>query len=374
MKNNINIDDTISNNSEDSLSDDLNVFTQEEILRDKLQFRKVKEQSKEEISALFDELQLNKEEPDEPMHEPNMKAFTEILNQEIENILIDVYENKLVNKNNPLTKKSQKFMKEIACISKEISIHFIVFILDILANKIKTWIDYIKSRTNPISLHAIVTTAELLKLCSKDISDIFYAAFQVVGNFNVEKLVMETFLKKFVNGDMELIDDPQSIDKCKLCDMLEDYSGNYMEEFYEFLKESENKENEYDESKIEEIVEGEEIEQNLNLELTASLNNSIEKEAEEPEKEKIDIDDLVKYINNDKKEEDNINTDKKKKRKKKKKNKKNKENNIDKDGEVEKFKQTIKEYSECSFITRKIEPKYSKEWLSYLDKLIRQNI
>ena len=46
MKNNINIDDTISNNSEDSLSDDLNVFTQEEILRDKLQFRKVKEQSK----------------------------------------------------------------------------------------------------------------------------------------------------------------------------------------------------------------------------------------------------------------------------------------------------------------------------------------
>ena len=196
----------------------------------------------------------------------------------------------------------------------------------------------------------------------------------MVGNFNVEKLVMETFLKKFANGDMEPIDETQSIDKCKLCDMLEDYSGNYMEEFYEFLKESENKENEYDESKIEEIVEGEEIEQNLNLELTASLNNSIEKDTEEPEKEKIDIDDLVKYINNDKKEEENPTTDKKKKRKKKKKNKKNKESYTDKDGEVERFKQTITEYSESSFITKKIQPKYSKEWLSYLDKLIRQNI
>ena len=365
MKNNINTKDT--NNSECDLFD----FENDEILNHKLSIMKIKQKSKEEINQLFSQCRIK-----HPIHlddinidnEASLEDFQKKIDEKIEAILIDIYENKAINMRNPLTLESKNFMKVLNYLISQLTPHFSVFVLEILSKKIVKFIKELKTKApSSLSLRKIVIISEIMLESGKDIAAVFNAALKSVDAFPIEKIVMEAYVKAFVNGDIENTTNAPSIEKEKIYEMIDEYSGNYMEEFVMYLKECEGKGDENIGSKF---SEGSDIiEKTLDFELN---DESFEEEKKSDENE-IDIDDLVSYINNK-------NDDKKKKRKKKKKVKKSlsplieRQFQIEDDCEVQNFKQNITQCSACAFITKKIKPNFSKEWLSYLDRLIRQNI
>ena len=305
----------------------------------------------------------------------DLENFELKIENRVEEILIDIFENTVKNYNNKysLTIKCTRFAKDIKYYCEELHFHFAIFILTILSQKFIPLINYVQENyinTSNFKIKKLFKIKNCLAQTGNDIQKVFKSAFNRTYYFDIGSVLVEIFLRNILsendignyikNEDFEQLEKVNSIgEKDKFESYLNQFKSNFFVEDNEYNTDENNEEEkEEDEEKIEEIKKEKETINDDNI------FNITEK----------DIDELVEYINSD--------IPLKKGKRKKKKNKKNKNNykiedNIDesnnnfniidnRDIVVENFKNSINQYTVENH--KKIRPNLSKTWLNKISK------
>ena len=291
----------------------------------------------------------------------------------VEEILIDIFENTVKNYNNKysLTIKSTRFAKDIKYYCEELRFNFAIFILTILSQKLISLINYVEEKyinTPNFKIKKLFKIKNCLAQTGNDIQKVFKSVFNITYFFDIGSVLVEIFLRNILSeNDISNYIKNEDFEKIKKINSIgeKDRFESYLNQFKSYLylydneyntEENNEEEKEEDEEKIDEIKKEEE-------KINDNMFNIIEK----------DIDELVEYINSD--------IPLKKGKKKKKKNKKNKNNykiedNINennnlniidiRDDIVENFKNSINQYTVENH--KKIRPNLSKNWLNKINK------
>ena len=349
---------TSSNNSieEDNINDEIINKNESLIIQTNNQIEKNDHSKKWEISEGCD-----------------LDNFQLKIENRVEEILIDIFENTVKNYNNKysLTIKSTRFAKDIKYYCEELRFNFAIFILTILSQKLISLINYVEEKyinTPNFKIKKLFKIKNCLAQTGNDIQKVFKSVFNITYFFDIGSVLVEIFLRNILsendisnyikNEDFEKLETINSIGEK---DRFESYLNQFKSYLYLYdneynTEENNEEEKEEDEEKIDEIKKEEE-------KINDNMFNIIEK----------DIDELVEYINSD--------IPLKKGKKKKKKNKKNKNNykiedNINennnlniidiRDDIVENFKNSINQYTVENH--KKIRPNLSKNWLNKISK------
>ena len=349
---------TSSNNSieEDNINDEIINKNESLIIQTNNQIEKNDHSKKWEISEGCD-----------------LDNFQLKIENRVEEILIDIFENTVKNYNNKysLTIKSTRFAKDIKYYCEELRFNFAIFILTILSQKFIPLINYVQENyinTSNFKIKKLFKIKNCLAQTGNDIQKVFKSVFNITYFFDIGSVLVEIFLRNILsendisnyikNEDFEKLETINSIGEK---DRFESYLNQFKSYLYLYdneynTEENNEEEKEEDEEKIDEIKKEEE-------KINDNMFNIIEK----------DIDELVEYINSD--------IPLKKGKKKKKKNKKNKNNykiedNINennnlniidiRDDIVENFKNSINQYTVENH--KKIRPNLSKNWLNKINK------
>ena len=349
---------TSSNNSieEDNINDEIINKNESLIIQTNNQIEKNDHSKKWEISEGCD-----------------LDNFQLKIENRVEEILIDIFENTVKNYNNKysLTIKSTRFAKDIKYYCEELRFNFAIFILTILSQKLISLINYVEEKyinTPNFKIKKLFKIKNCLAQTGNDIQKVFKSVFNITYFFDIGSILVEIFLRNILsendisnyikNEDFEKLETINSIGEK---DRFESYLNQFKSYLYLYdneynTEENNEEEKEEDEEKIDEIKKEEE-------KINDNMFNIIEK----------DIDELVEYINSD--------IPLKKGKKKKKKNKKNKNNykiedNINennnlniidiRDDIVENFKNSINQYTVENH--KKIRPNLSKNWLNKISK------
>ena len=349
---------TSSNNSieEDNINDEIINKNESLIIQTNNQIEKNDHSKKWEISEGCD-----------------LDNFQLKIENRVEEILIDIFENTVKNYNNKysLTIKSTRFAKDIKYYCEELRFNFAIFILTILSQKLISLINYVEEKyinTPNFKIKKLFKIKNCLAQTGNDIQKVFKSVFNITYFFDIGSVLVEIFLRNILsendisnyikNEDFEKLETINSIGEK---DRFESYLNQFKSYLYLYdneynTEENNEEEKEEDEEKIDEIKKEEE-------KINDNMFNIIEK----------DIDELVEYINSD--------ITLKKGKKKKKKNKKNKNNykiedNINennnlniidiRDDIVENFKNSINQYTVENH--KKIRPNLSKNWLNKINK------
>ena len=349
---------TSSNNSieEDNINDEIINKNESLIIQTNNQIEKNDHSKKWEISEGCD-----------------LDNFQLKIENRVEEILIDIFENTVKNYNNKysLTIKSTRFAKDIKYYCEELRFNFAIFILTILSQKLISLINYVEEKyinTPNFKIKKLFKIKNCLAQTGNDIQKVFKSVFNITYFFDIGSVLVEIFLRNILsendisnyikNEDFEKLETINSIGEK---DRFESYLNQFKSYLYLYdneynTEENNEEEKEEDEEKIDEIKKEEE-------KINDNMFNIIEK----------DIDELVEYINSD--------IPLKKGKKKKKKNKKNKNNykiedNINennnlniidiRDDIVENFKNSINQYTVENH--KKIRPNLSKNWLNKINK------
>ena len=349
---------TSSNNSieEDNINDEIINKNESLIIQTNNQIEKNDHSKKWEISEGCD-----------------LDNFQLKIENRVEEILIDIFENTVKNYNNKysLTIKSTRFAKDIKYYCEELRFNFAIFILTILSQKLISLINYVEEKyinTPNFKIKKLFKIKNCLAQTGNDIQKVFKSVFNITYFFDIGSVLVEIFLRNILsendisnyikNEDFEKLETINSIgEKDRFESYLNQFKSNFFVEDNEYNTDENNEEEkEEDEEKIDEIKKEEE-------KINDNMFNIIEK----------DIDELVEYINSD--------IPLKKGKKKKKKNKKNKNNykiedNINennnlniidiRDDIVENFKNSINQYTVENH--KKIRPNLSKNWLNKINK------
>ena len=349
---------TSSNNSieEDNINDEIINKNESLIIQTNNQIEKNDHSKKWEISEGCD-----------------LDNFQLKIENRVEEILIDIFENTVKNYNNKysLTIKSTRFAKDIKYYCEELRFNFAIFILTILSQKLISLINYVEEKyinTPNFKIKKLFKIKNCLAQTGNDIQKVFKSVFNITYFFDIGSVLVEIFLRNILsendisnyikNEDFEKLEEVNSIGEK---DKFESYLNQFKSDLYVYdneynTDENNEEEKEEDEEKIDEIKKEEE-------KINDNMFNIIEK----------DTDELVEYINSD--------IPLKKGKKKKKKNKKNKNNykiedNINennnlniidiRDDIVENFKNSINQYTVENH--KKIRPNLSKNWLNKISK------
>ncbi len=304
----------------------------------------------------------------------DLENFQLKIENRVEDILIDIFENTYKNYNNKhtITNKSIRFSKDIKYYCEELHYHFAIFILNVLSTKLNPLINYIVENYIDFSnfyTQNIFKIRNCLSQTGKDIQTIFKSAFNRTYYFDIGSILIEIFLRNILSQseisnfikdkDYEILEKISSIGEK---DRFESYLNQFKNDIYlsddeyniEYNNEEE-KENE-EEEKIEEFKNEKEIVNDNNININVK-----------------DIDELVEYINSS-------DIPLKKGKRKKKKNKKNKnlvelnKENLNDDSNlivideiVEDFKYSINKYTSTNY--GKIRPNISKNWLYKISQI-----
>ena len=294
---------TSSNNSieEDNINDEIINKNESLIIQTNNQIEKNDHSKKWEISEGCD-----------------LDNFQLKIENRVEEILIDIFENTVKNYNNKysLTIKSTRFAKDIKYYCEELRFNFAIFILTILSQKLISLINYVEEKyinTPNFKIKKLFKIKNCLAQTGNDIQKVFKSVFNITYFFDIGSVLVEIFLRNILsendisnyikNEDFEKLETINSIGEK---DRFESYLNQFKSYLYLYdneynTEENNEEEKEEDEEKIDEIKKEEE-------KINDNMFNIIEK----------DIDELVEYINSD--------IPLKKGKKKKKKNKKNKNN------------------------------------------------
>ena len=293
----------------------------------------------------------------------DLENFQLKIENRVEDILIDIFENTFKNYNNKhtITNKSIRFSKDIKYYCEELHYHFAIFILNVLSTKL---IDF-----SNVNVQKIFKIRNCLNQTGNDIQTIFKSAFNRTYYFDIGSILIEIFLRNILSQseisnfikdeDYEKLEKISSIGEK---DRFESYLNQFKNDIYlsddEYNIEYNNEEEKEDEEeeKIEEFKNEKEI-VNDNI-----INVNVK-----------DIDELVEYINSS-------DIPLKKGKRKKKKNKKNKnlvelnKDNLNDDSNlivideiVEDFKYSINKYTSTNY--GKIRPNISKNWLYKISQI-----
>ena len=295
----------------------------------------------------------------------DLENFQLKIENRVEDILIDIFENTFKNYNNKhtITNKSIRFSKDIKYYCEELHYHFAIFILNVLSTKLIPLINYIAENYidfSNVNVQKIFKIRNCLNQTGNDIQTIFKSAFNRTYYFDIGSILIEIFLRNILSQseisnfikdeDYEKLEKISSIGEK---DRFESYLNQFKNDIYlsddEYNIEYNNEEEKEDEEeeKIEEFKNEKEI-VNDNI-----INVNVK-----------DIDELVEYINSS-------DIPLKKGKRKKKKNKKNKnlvelnKDNLNDDSNlivideiVEDFKYSINKYTSKNY--GKIRPNISK--------------
>ena len=304
----------------------------------------------------------------------DLENFQLKIENRVEDILIDIFENTIKNYNNKhtITNKSIRFSKDIKYYCEELHYHFAIFILNVLSTKLIPLINYIAENYidfSNVNVQKIFKIRNCLSQTGKDIQTIFKSAFNRTYYFDIGSILIEIFLRNILSQseisnfikdeDYEKLEKISSIGEK---DRFESYLNQFKNDIYlsddEYNIEYNNEEEKEDEEeeKIEEFKNEKEI-VNDNI-----INVNVK-----------DIDELVEYINSS-------DIPLKKGKRKKKKNKKNKnlvelnKDNLNDDSNlivideiVEDFKYSINKYTSTNY--GKIRPNISKNWLYKISQI-----
>ena len=304
----------------------------------------------------------------------DLENFQLKIENRVEDILIDIFENTFKNYNNKhtITNKSIRFSKDIKYYCEELHYHFAIFILNVLSTKLIPLINYIAENYidfSNVNVQKIFKIRNCLNQTGNDIQTIFKSAFNRTYYFDIGSILIEIFLRNILSQseisnfikdkDYEILEKISSIGEK---DRFESYLNQFKNDIYlsddeyniEYNNEEE-KENE-EEEKIEEFKNEKEIVNDNNININVK-----------------DIDELVEYINSS-------DIPLKKGKRKKKKNKKNKnlvelnKENLNDDSNlivideiVEDFKYSINKYTSTNY--GKIRPNISKNWLYKISQI-----
>ena len=304
----------------------------------------------------------------------DLENFQLKIENRVEDILIDIFENTFKNYNNKhtITNKSIRFSKDIKYYCEELHYHFAIFILNVLSTKLIPLINYIAENYidfSNVNVQKIFKIRNCLNQTGNDIQTIFKSAFNRTYYFDIGSILIEIFLRNILSQseisnfikdeDYEKLEKISSIGEK---DRFESYLNQFKNDIYlsddEYNIEYNNEEEKEDEEeeKIEEFKNEKEI-VNDNI-----INVNVK-----------DIDELVEYINSS-------DIPLKKGKRKKKKNKKNKnlvelnKDNLNDDSNlivideiVEDFKYSINKYTSTNY--GKIRPNISKNWLYKISQI-----
>ena len=304
----------------------------------------------------------------------DLENFQLKIENKVEDILIDIFENTFKNYNNKhtITNKSIRFSKDIKYYCEELHYHFAIFILNVLSTKLIPLINYIAENYidfSNVNVQKIFKIRNCLNQTGNDIQTIFKSAFNRTYYFDIGSILIEIFLRNILSQseisnfikdeDYEKLEKISSIGEK---DRFESYLNQFKNDIYlsddEYNIEYNNEEEKEDEEeeKIEEFKNEKEI-VNDNI-----INVNVK-----------DIDELVEYINSS-------DIPLKKGKRKKKKNKKNKnlvelnKDNLNDDSNlivideiVEDFKYSINKYTSTNY--GKIRPNISKNWLYKISQI-----
>ena len=304
----------------------------------------------------------------------DLENFQLKIENRVEDILIDIFENTIKNYNNKhtITNKSIRFSKDIKYYCEELHYHFAIFILNVLSTKLIPLINYIAENYidfSNVNVQKIFKIRNCLNQTGNDIQTIFKSAFNRTYYFDIGSILIEIFLRNILSQseisnfikdeDYEKLEKISSIGEK---DRFESYLNQFKNDIYlsddEYNIEYNNEEEKEDEEeeKIEEFKNEKEI-VNDNI-----INVNVK-----------DIDELVEYINSS-------DIPLKKGKRKKKKNKKNKnlvelnKDNLNDDSNlivideiVEDFKYSINKYTSTNY--GKIRPNISKNWLYKISQI-----
>jgi hypothetical protein len=304
----------------------------------------------------------------------DLENFQLKIENRVEDILIDIFENTFKNYNNKhtITNKSIRFSKDIKYYCEELHYHFAIFILNVLSTKLIPLINYIAENYidfSNVNVQKIFKIRNCLNQTGNDIQTIFKSAFNRTYYFDIGSILIEIFLRNILSQseisnfikdeDYEKLEKISSIGEK---DRFESYLNQFKNDIYlsddEYNIEYNNEEEKEDEEeeKIEEFKNEKEI-VNDNI-----INVNVK-----------DIDELVEYINSS-------DIPLKKGKRKKKKNKKNKnlvelnKDNLNDDSNlivideiVEDFKYSINKYTSKNY--GKIRPNISKNWLYKISQI-----
>ena len=304
----------------------------------------------------------------------DLENFQLKIENRVEDILIDIFENTYKNYNNKhtITNKSIRFSKDIKYYCEELHYHFAIFILNVLSTKLIPLINYIAENYidfSNVNVQKIFKIRNCLNQTGNDIQTIFKSAFNRTYYFDIGSILIEIFLRNILSQseisnfikdeDYEKLEKISSIGEK---DRFESYLNQFKNDIYlsddEYNIEYNNEEEKEDEEeeKIEEFKNEKEI-VNDNI-----INVNVK-----------DIDELVEYINSS-------DIPLKKGKRKKKKNKKNKnlvelnKENLNDDSNlivideiVEDFKYSINKYTSTNY--GKIRPNISKNWLYKISQI-----
>ena len=304
----------------------------------------------------------------------DLENFQLKIENRVEDILIDIFENTFKNYNNKhtITNKSIRFSKDIKYYCEVLHYHFAIFILNVLSTKLIPLINYIAENYidfSNVNVQKIFKIRNCLNQTGNDIQTIFKSAFNRTYYFDIGSILIEIFLRNILSQseisnfikdeDYEKLEKISSIGEK---DRFESYLNQFKNDIYlsddEYNIEYNNEEEKEDEEeeKIEEFKNEKEI-VNDNI-----INVNVK-----------DIDELVEYINSS-------DIPLKKGKRKKKKNKKNKnlvelnKDNLNDDSNlivideiVEDFKYSINKYTSTNY--GKIRPNISKNWLYKISQI-----
>jgi len=310
------------------------------------------------------------------------------LENEIESILINIYNNRYSNykkKDLSLSNKAYQFFNELKNYCFKSNKDFSFNILKILLKKIYSLINYIEENIDyeNININEIKKIKDCVKNSGNDIEKIFEPALKKIDkSFDIENILLGIFIKVIVDKNdiiFKIIEkeDENIFNDCK--------DENEYIEFENYLTNENDKNNSFENHNFdfndEEEKENENENENeiiLNNYNNSNINdnknnnnNNLNNSNFKNNIKDFDIDKFVDYIN----EGDNI----KKNKKKKKKNKKNKNDNLikfnndninnesdDIDPIVDNFKQSLNIFSD-NVNNIKIRPTFSKKWLKKIE-------
>ncbi len=327
------------------------------------------EKTSDDIKKLYEEFHL--EGTKEIKKDENDKEifFEKKLESDIEEILIEIFNNRIKNdnkKNYSLIYESKNKIKNISTTNRN---NFYFKIISILLKKLSSLIVYIKNKINfeKIEKSELDNIRHCLFFCSQDIYEIFDPSL-----YKIEKSEIDNILLKLFNDN--ILSDGKIINILKVKDELNlknkfEISNNIDLNYNDVNKKKQinNNNNTINKHFI--------YNNNNRNVINGVITSNTLLKGYQGIKKYENIDDLVEYINEE---------DKKKKSRKKKKKNKNKNNekeineNIIKGSEnnenieveiqdpiVENFKQNINNFS-FNDSNKKIKPIFSKKWLKNL--------
>ena len=247
-----------------------------------------------------------------------------------------------------------------------------VYILYILYKQIIPFLEYIINKMNSkLIKFTQCNIEEILYFIGKDLKDIFQNILDKTENFEFSSILIVMFQK-------HLFKDENKIKKHKITssslykekgildDFLEKnknlkFISNYIDHLNKMLLI--NCDYRSEGVQIKDKISNEEINVNKDDDINEQTDESLDND-KETNIQKLNIEELINYIN----EPDN--KEKKKKKRKRKKGKNKKENNyIEQDLIILDYKKAMEDYTKSSLYMEKIKPKYSENFINWLKKL-----